>query len=98
VVKTTGCKVQTAATGRAALAVAADFEPDVVFLDIGLPDLSGYEVARGLREKARRRFRLIALTGYGQPSDVEHAVSAGFDQLIVKPASLDSILAVIAAT
>jgi CheY-like chemotaxis protein len=57
----------------------------VVLVDIGLPDISGYEVARRLREALGRRVQLVALTGYGQPQDRAQAEQAGFDAHLVKP-------------
>ena len=59
--------------------------PSVVVLDIGLPDLGGYEVARHLRERLGGGFRLVALTGYGQPQDRALSQSVGFDAHLVKP-------------
>jgi signal transduction histidine kinase/DNA-binding response OmpR family regulator len=82
-----GHAVQTAADGLAALASAAAFQPDVVVLDIGLPKLDGYEVARRLRKQpSNRHTLLIALTGYGQKGDQAQALEAGFDRHLVKPA------------
>ncbi|MEW6706900.1 MAG: response regulator [Pseudomonadota bacterium] len=82
-----GHAVQTAADGAQALTSAATFCPDVVVLDIGLPQLDGYEVARRLRQLApTRQSLLIALTGYGQKGDQEQALAAGFDCHLVKPA------------
>jgi signal transduction histidine kinase len=82
-----GHAVQTAGDGQAALDCAAAFEPDVVVLDIGLPLVDGYEVARRLRGlPATRGALLIALTGYGQKGDHEQALKAGFDAHLVKPA------------
>ena len=82
-----GHVVQTAADGQQALTSAATFHPDVVVLDIGLPLLDGYEVARRLRQMApTRQALLIALTGYGQKGDQEQASKAGFDCHLVKPA------------
>ena len=81
-----GHEVRTAYSGAQAIACARDFEPGVVFLDIGLPDLSGYEVAVKLREiPAMRGATLIALTGYGRDQDKDLAQDAGFDRHIVKP-------------
>jgi CheY-like chemotaxis protein len=82
-----GHVVQTAADGEEALACAAAFHPDVVILDIGLPRLDGYEVARRLRQGAAGSAALlIALTGYGQKGDQDQARAAGFDLHLVKPA------------
>ena len=73
-------------SAREALARAAEFNPDVILLDIGLPEMNGYEVARRLRElPALRATRLIALTGYGQTEDLHRARDAGFDDHLVKP-------------
>jgi len=61
-------------------------EPDVVLLDIGLPEMDGYEVARRLRaQNGTHRMRLVAVTGYGQPADRRRARAAGFDEHMVKP-------------
>jgi signal transduction histidine kinase/CheY-like chemotaxis protein len=69
-----------------ALERAASFRPDFILLDIGLPDLDGYEVARRLRQiDGLQGVGLIALTGYGQPEDIERARAAGFDWHFVKP-------------
>jgi CheY-like chemotaxis protein/two-component sensor histidine kinase len=82
-----GHVVQTASDGPQALTSAATFHPDVVVLDIGLPQVDGYEVARRLRELApTRKALLIALTGYGQKGDQEQALRSGFDFHLVKPA------------
>lgn len=82
-----GHEVKTAAGGEQALASAATHAPDVVVLDIGLPTLDGYEVARRLRQMPETRDALlIALTGYGQESDKLHALEAGFDRHMIKPA------------
>jgi CheY-like chemotaxis protein len=82
--------VQSAHTGPDGLNVALQWRPDVLLLDIGLPGLDGYEVARRLRRdpqlgSAGGRMRLIALTGYGRASDLELAREAGFDGHLVKP-------------
>jgi signal transduction histidine kinase len=74
-----------------ALARAAAFDPEVVLLDIGLPGMDGYEVARQLKGCGSQA-RLIALTGYGQPEDVRRAQDAGFDGHLVKPVDLQRLL------
>jgi signal transduction histidine kinase/CheY-like chemotaxis protein len=72
--------------GEEALRVARDFDPAIVLLDIGLPKLNGYEVAKRLRaDPARKGIRLIAITGFGQPKDKLAAEEAGFDLFMVKP-------------
>lgn len=92
-----GCDCRIALTGTQALEVAAAFDPDLVLLDVGLPDISGYEVARALRERqGDRRLFLAAVTGWGQPQDRVRALAAGFDLHVLKPtdaAVLKQILA-----
>jgi signal transduction histidine kinase len=84
-----GCTVMTAADGRSALALAERQRPDVAFVDIDLPDISGYEVARLLARQGG--MRLVAVTGYGQPDDVRRALAAGFDLHLKKPVRLDEL-------
>jgi signal transduction histidine kinase len=81
-----GYEVSTAYTGRAALAKAASFRPQACILDLGLPDLSGYEVARHIRQiPGLESLRLIALTGWGQDEHRQRALDAGFDHHLTKP-------------
>jgi len=95
----TGHEVRLAGDGPSALAAAAEFRPEVVLLDIGLPGMDGYEVARRLRSgDGLRDMSLVALTGYGQEADRERARAAGFDHHLVKPASPEAILAVLGPT
>ena len=76
-----GHEVRIAHDGEQALDAMRDFRPDVAFLDIGMPRLSGYEVAEPVRaEPWGREMKLIAVTGWGQPDDKLRARSAGFDQ------------------
>jgi CheY-like chemotaxis protein len=87
-----GHECRTAVNGLDALAQAAEFQPDIVILDIGLPDISGYEVARTLRARAGSRpLYLAAVTGWGQPEDRVRAFAAGFDQHVLKPADAAKI-------
>jgi signal transduction histidine kinase len=91
-----GHAVATAFDGAQALAQFDSFHPNVVVLDIGLPDLNGYEIARLLRQrKPVRPVLLVALSGYGNEIDKRRAVEAGFDHYFVKPANIDRLLAVI---
>jgi CheY-like chemotaxis protein len=80
-----GLAVEAAAEGMQALEIVRAKDPDVALVDIGLPGIDGYEVARRVRAADPRRPLLIALTGYGQPEDRRRAVEAGFDSLLVKP-------------
>ena len=86
-----GHVVVAAATGADALALTTDFKPEVGVLDIGLPGMNGYELARRLRDRDGA-IRLIALTGYGQVSDVEAAKGAGFDAHCAKPIMTAALL------
>jgi two-component system CheB/CheR fusion protein len=87
-----GHEVTVARSGGAGIAIAREQRPDVVVCDLGLPDLDGYEVARILRkDEALRSTRLIALSGYAQPEDIERAKEAGFDAHLPKPAPLDQL-------
>lgn len=91
-----GHEVRVAYSGRGALAVAEDFRPDTVVLDIGMPDMSGHEVAAELRQRPwAGKARLLALTGWGQESDRLRASKAGFDLLLVKPVDPDRLDATI---
>jgi two-component system CheB/CheR fusion protein len=93
---TAGHAVRQAYDGRSALEMAAIFAPDVVVLDIGLPDMDGYAVARELRKQASTASaRLIALTGYGNDVAVARSAEAGFDHHLVEPVSLAQLQAVI---
>jgi CheY-like chemotaxis protein len=70
--------------------------PQLCLLDIGLPGISGYELARGLRACRHRRRHLVAVTGYGRREDREQAHAAGFDHYFVKPVDMDALQALIA--
>jgi CheY-like chemotaxis protein len=81
-----GHTVQAVRDGPAALASAPTLRPEVVLCDIGLPAMSGYELARQLRQQeGSNQPVLIALTGYGQEEDRRRAQEAGFDHHIIKP-------------
>jgi len=85
-----GYVVRTAYDGPSALVAADEFQPEVALLDIGLPVMDGYELARQLRE-SHAALRLVALTGYGQASDKAQAREAGFDGHLVKPLDLEKL-------
>ena len=87
-----GHDVRTAYSGRDALALADEFLPQIALLDIGMPDMNGYDVARHIRTAAwGRDMQLVAVTGWGQEEDKREAEAAGFDQHRVKPVDLDSL-------
>ena len=88
-----GCDVRAGATGREGMELAlSDRQPDLVLVDIGLPDIDGYEVARTLRTRLGHDVQLVALTGYGQEADRRRSAEAGFDAHLVKPVVGQEIL------
>jgi PAS domain S-box-containing protein len=81
-----GHQVKVAHHGPAALEIAQNYRPDLIFLDIGMPGMDGYEVARRLRERPKlKNVVLAALTGWGQQEDRRRSAEAGFDHHLVKP-------------
>jgi CheY-like chemotaxis protein len=90
-----GYRVLLAADATSALAIVETTELDAAFLAINLPDLDGYALARRLRELGRPRV-LIALTGYGLDEDRRRATEAGFDDHVLKPASVEQLENVLA--
>jgi DNA-binding response OmpR family regulator len=93
-----GHECRTAVDGKAALEALATFVPDVVLLDVGLPDLSGYEVAREIRARtAGRRVFIAALTGWANAEDRILSLAAGIDLHLEKPAYLESLERILAA-
>ena len=88
-------EVHDAADGPAAIELVGAVEPEVAFVDIGLPGMDGYEVARRLRER-HKELCLVALSGYGQPEDRRKAVEAGFDLHLLKPVDPERLAAIIA--
>jgi PAS domain S-box-containing protein len=95
--KVTGHDVRTAYDGPTALEAALDFHPNVVLLDIGLPGLDGFEVAKRLRQQPLLCSAvLVALTGYGQNSDRQRSQEAGFDHYLVKPANFSKLQQILA--
>jgi PAS domain S-box-containing protein len=80
-----GHDVRVAADGKQAVAIGSKFEPQIAFVDIGLPRMDGFEVARQLRDLLGRRVLLVALTGWGQDEDRRRSREAGFDHHLTKP-------------
>jgi CheY-like chemotaxis protein len=94
-----GHTVHVAHDGPAALRDAPGFGPEVAVLDIGLPAMDGYELARALRALPKMRgLRLIAVTGYGQDADRRRTAEAGFDGHLVKPVALRAVDALVRGT
>lgn len=86
-----GHEVWIVGDGPAAIAAVAAHEPEVVLLDLGLPGMTGYEVAERLRASGTHDLRIIAVSGYGQPEDVARARAAGCDAHIAKPVDFDDL-------
>jgi signal transduction histidine kinase/ActR/RegA family two-component response regulator len=92
-----GHRVDTANEGMSGLERALSAQPEVVLLDVGLPGMDGYEVARRIRAaKGIRRPLLVAITGYGAPEDRQRAIDAGFDAHITKPVEYPTLAALLA--
>jgi len=95
---TLGYAVEIARNGTEALMVAASFAPDVVFIDIGLPGLDGWQVARALRSASGAKVRLIAVTGRSAEKDLLQSREAGFDHHLTKPLDYDVLKSVLDAS
>ncbi len=93
-----GAEVQVAYDGAGALAALKNFDPALVLLDIGLPDLNGYEACRQIRSIKGSAISIVAVTGWGQDEDRRRALDAGFDAHLTKPVDPDRIAALAAAT
>ena len=90
---TEGFRVLTASTGRQALSIATAELPDLVVLDLNLPNLSGFEVARELQSHAATRaIPLIAATGFSHAVQQDRARASGFDAVLVKPCNPDALV------
>jgi CheY-like chemotaxis protein len=94
-----GHEVRVAESGAEGIRVAADFRPQFVFLDIGMPGMNGYDLARGLRRLPDGpAMVLTAVTGWGQDKDRQRAREAGIDNHLTKPVEVDSIRTILEAT
>jgi PAS domain S-box-containing protein len=93
-----GCTTHEVHDGPPVIDAAKSFQPDVILLDIGLPGLDGYHIARLIRQTPElSQVRLIAITGYGQQQDRDRSREAGFDEHLVKPVQFDSLVKTLAA-
>jgi two-component system CheB/CheR fusion protein len=95
VLRRSGYRVHAARDGEQAVELIRDVRPSVALVDIGLPGISGNEVARRVRGDGNDRIFLVALTGYGQQHDREAIMKAGFDQHLVKPVDTQTLLEVL---
>lgn len=93
-----GIDVRSANRGREGVELVLRDRPDFVLVDIGLPDLDGYEVARTLRRRLGQGIKLVALTGYGQQADRARSSEAGFDLHLVKPVSPHEVIRLLTTT
>lgn len=93
-----GCDVRVAYNGAAALEVTSSWSPDIVFLDIALPDMPGYAVAQKMRAReTTKKSAMIAVTGWGRQRDRDKTRAAGFDEHLVKPVDPSAVLALVNA-
>jgi CheY-like chemotaxis protein len=90
-----GKEVRIAYDGLEALEAAGDFDPEIVLLDIGMPKMSGYEVAKRLRAERGDSVLIVAITGWGQEDDRRRAREAGFDHHFTKPVDYEALLELI---
>ena len=96
--KELGHDVQTANDGPEGVRVSIEYQPDIVLLDIGLPGLNGYEVAKRIRRQpSLKNVTMVALTGYGQESDRQASIEAGFNHHLIKPARLVQLQQILAS-
>jgi CheY-like chemotaxis protein len=88
-----GCEVKTCFDGKSAVAIAHEFHPDIVFLDIGMPGMDGFEVCRQLRaDFTLSGVRVVAQTGWGDADTRRRATEAGFDHHMTKPVDFDRLV------
>ncbi len=96
-VSVAGHEVRTAYDGQQALLMASDFDPDVLLLDLGMPGLTGFDVARQIRHETwGKAMTLVAVTGWGQERDRRRVADAGFDAHLVKPVGTEELLSALA--
>jgi two-component system, sensor histidine kinase len=91
--ETSGHEVHEAPDGPSGVDLAIQLQPEIALVDIGLPGLDGYEVARQIRARLHQRVKLIALSGYGRREDRQRAFAAGFDNHLLKPVDPEHLAA-----
>jgi len=91
VLESAGHRTEFAADGRDGLAMLLSGRPEIALIDIGLPGIDGYEIARRARAELGSTIRLIALSGYGLPEDKRRARDAGFDEHLTKPVDIETL-------
>jgi CheY-like chemotaxis protein len=95
-VKLEGHETEVAYDATEALRKAEVFKPDLALLDIGLPGISGYELAKTLRANPQlRQARLVAVTGFGEAADYQRSLAAGFDSHVVKPVGVTALVSIL---
>jgi CheY-like chemotaxis protein len=88
-----GYAVRVAYSGKEAVAAAREFKPEVAFLDVGLPDIDGFALARELKaDPELGEIRLVALSGYAESTEAERSGNVGFDLYLVKPVDVNQLL------
>jgi CheY-like chemotaxis protein len=96
--RSVGHDVRTSHDGPSALEAAINYLPDAVLLDLGLPGMSGFDVAKRMRqEPSLANVVLIALTGYGRPEDRQQSLDAGVDHHLIKPAEFEQVRQILAS-
>jgi len=92
VLEMSGHEMRAAGSGVEALGICADWRPQLAFVDIGMPDMNGYELAKRVRlESWGATIVLVALTGWGDPEHIREAREAGFDHHVTKPVDLETL-------
>ncbi len=97
-IESLGCATEIAADGEAGVEQIIATRPDLALIDVGLPKLDGYEVAKRVRQQLTAPLTLVAMTGYGQPDDRDRSFTAGFDEHITKPVRVETLQGLVDAT
>lgn len=88
-----GHQVEAAESGADAIAILASYQPELLFSDIAMPEMTGYELVNQLRKRDDlKNTYFVAMTGFGQPSDRDRAIDSGFDEHLVKPVDIERLL------